>query len=595
MALSDIIALLSSSLIANNPNLDLRPGTPFNDLFITSTAAALNIIDQEIEHDRIVSYLGNWQSMTIDELALLASNFFVNYPSGTYATGVVRVYYSQPVDFVATALSDFYSSAGNAYIPIQPVTVSAEQMTYQTDGLLYYVDVPVIATSTGSAYNITSSGQIVSADNIPDYVRVTNLMPFTEGVDQPTPAQFYAMIQNSLTTRDFVSAVSIYATLTQAYGNIRNVVVCGYGDPEMQRDIVQYSATGTMHAGSMVDVYIDMNGTQRVGVESSPVYVNGGSSTGLPPTSTPFVSDWGVNGIIPSSTLFYLLPTATCSYSSTLPPQPMYFAQLIFGTIQNLYTTYLLDHSTDGNLIISDQIRLPLNATITAPNTPAGYTSDGAMDYGLGDYGGGWYGVGNGYDFFFAITPGTEWSDRSVIRVLFNPDKYQVGGFQVSFSYEEKSTLSTIDSHILSGYRNTVADVQPRQTYPLVVDLGIVINNYDPVLLVGFSGEGQPSVWDDYVASIETAIANYIRTTPVTQGLYVGDIIDIIYQYNSNLRVVTPFYGFRITLYHPQNFKEVFLVTSSFTQISSSFNPSITNRICSFYPGTIKLIQGVAG
>jgi hypothetical protein len=585
MALADIVALLSSSLIANNPNLDLRPGTPFNDLFITSTASALNIVDQEVQQDRTVSYLSNWQNMTMDQLQLLASNFFIAYPSGTYSSGSVRVYYSAPVDFMATSLSNFYSSQGNTYIPLNPVIVSAQQMTLQMDGSLYYADVVVIATSTGSAYNITSSGQIISADNIPLYVRVTNRTPFSNGTDAPTQAQFYAMIQNSLTTRDFVSATSIYSILTQTFTNINNATVCGYGDPEVVRDIVWYSPTGSMHAGSMVDVYLDMNGVPRYSVSNSIIATNG-SSTAIPPSITPFISDWSLNGVQPSSTIFYAPPTSSDPLATLVPPSSTYCAQLIFGTLNNLLSTYLLDNTTSGNLIISDQMRLPINATITSANTPAGYTSDGNLDYGLGTYGGGWYGIGDGYDFFLSVASGTEWSDRSVIHMIFNPALYQVGGFLVSFSYEEKVTLEAIDTMVMGGLRNTVTDVQPRQTYPLVVDIDVVINNYDPLLIIS-------GTWSSYISSMISSIGTYIRTATVANGLYIGDIIDIIYSYNSSLRVVTPFSKFIVTLYHPQNYKEVFPVSGSFTQISSSFNPIITNRICSFYPGTINLIQGI--
>lgn len=580
MALQDVVALLSSSLQAANPQLDLRSGTPYADLFLTSTAVAYSFPDSEVQHDRVVSALANWQSMTMDELQLLASNFFVTYPSGTYSTGSVRVYYSVPTDFIASPLSSFYSNAGNAYLPTTPVIVSSQQMSMQIDGSLYYVDVEVIATSTGSAYNISSSGQLVSAINIPDYVRVTNLYPFSTATDPVTQAQFYAMIQNSLSTRDFVSATSIYAMLTQQFPVINSLVVCGYGAPEMSRDIVQYSATGYMHAGSEVDVYIDINGVQRSAVSPTTVYVNGPS---LPPTVTPFVSDWGTSGLLVGHQTFFTPPTSSYSYATSTVPTPLYCPNLVFGIVSNLLPVYLLDASTSGTLVISDQMRLPILATIT--NASGTVTSDGALDFGLGTFGGGWFGLGDAFDFILSTVSGTELSDRSPIYMIFNPNKYNVGSFTVTFNYDEKTALSSIDAVVLGGLRNTVTDVQPRQTYPLVVDLDITINNYDPLL--GISG-----VWSTYITTITTAIQTYIRGTTVENGLYIGDIIDVIYQFNPLLRVVTPFNTFNVTLYHPNNIKEKFVVNGSFTQISSTFNPIITNRICSFYPGTINLIQG---
>lgn len=579
MALQDVIALLSSSLVAQNPGLDLRPGTPFADLFLTSTAVAYNVIDQEVQHDRIVSYLSNWQSMTLEELQLLASNFFVNYASGTFSTGSVRVYYSSPVDFMATPLSNFYSSAGYAYKPVTPVVVTKDEMSLNRDGLLYYVDVEVSATSTGSMYNITSSGQIVNADGIPDFVRITNLQPFSNAQDPMTLDQFYSVIANSLTTRDFVSKASIFATLMQHFPYINRLTVVGYGDPEMTRDIVRYSPSGTMHAGSMIDVYLDFNGNPRTGNNFTLV-----SAPALPTSSTPIVADWGNGQLIPTQVIYYAPPTG--SSSGGLEVSQMYCPYVVFGTIDNLVNLFLLNANLSGSLIQSDQIRLPITAVITSPGTGV-VTSDGALDFGLGTFGGGWFGIGDGYDFILSVVSGTELSDRAPIYMIFNPAKYNPGAFTVSFSYEEKTGLLPIDTMIRGNLRNTVTDVQARQTYPLVVDLVITINNYDPVLNVS-------GTWSSYTQAIVQAIGNYIRSTPVTNGLYVGDIINIIYGFNSSLRVVTPFDEFRVTLYHPNNAKEVFWINGSFTNVSSSYNPIITNRLCSFYPGIIILRQGIS-
>jgi hypothetical protein len=248
-------------------NVDFSKGGAVRDFVISAMGLLFAYLQSEKDTTRArqsLLLLGKLTGSDVDDAVdEILSNWFIRRGSGQYATGTVKVYLTAAVDVSIPLTARFYKTSSLPFAPN-----ATDTLTYSTDDLTQIVDstgtvvaytftVPVIAANPGEAYNV-SAGTFVDYTRFSPYVsRVENESAFTGGGDKESTQSMLERSETAISVRDLNSARSIDVTLKEEFSDVNDVVVIGYGDPEMIRDLVLEEATNTrIHAGGYVDSYL---------------------------------------------------------------------------------------------------------------------------------------------------------------------------------------------------------------------------------------------------------------------------------------------------------------------------------------------------
>jgi len=229
------------------PSLDLRPGTPYYDLFVSASAYLishyLNMFNQSVE----MSFLSNYSTMPEELMDKYASNFFVTRQASTKARGLVRIYFAEPISIYISYLNEFVSNTGLSFYPIESQSISKEEMSsyYDENKKFYYVPIILEAFEEGDQYNIPADS-IVEIRNFPyPYVEISN-DPFSQGTKKVTNEEFYQQIIDALNTREFITKPAIVSRIKNAF-SCKNVIPVSFKDEVIVRSVYANSA----------DIYVD--------------------------------------------------------------------------------------------------------------------------------------------------------------------------------------------------------------------------------------------------------------------------------------------------------------------------------------------------
>jgi hypothetical protein len=225
-------------LLEKHPKLNTAPGSAIYDLIITPAA----IIQQQMrDRMRVIQRnqsIANFATMLPEEMDRLASNFFVTRRSGSKATGQQRVYFSTLQNVTISTSAQFTDETGLTFNPSQNVFVSAATLALNNvpETGEYYVDVPIVSEEVGENYRL-KAGQIVRVSGISGASRTINLYDMSGGSYPESNSELYVRIKKSLASRDTVKADSIRSLILDNFPSIKDVIVQGYGDTLMTRDV----------------------------------------------------------------------------------------------------------------------------------------------------------------------------------------------------------------------------------------------------------------------------------------------------------------------------------------------------------------------
>lgn len=251
---------------------DIYTGDPgaIRDTFIKPLILILEPFKRETELIKRNQSLKDPSVLSDEDADALVANVFDYRTSGKYATGVVRLYYTNPTTVPVEITTQFSTSSGLNFFPINPTQITAEAMAFNRQGSLYFVDVPVRSESEGSDYNVAAD-QITGVTGLFGFVRVTNPRAFTGGstkIDTPT---FVAQAQQALTERSLNARRGASARLRQTFqGELRAIQVVGAGDPEMQRDILVATSPGHAWLQGWVTIFESLAVVSASLVEGDP-------------------------------------------------------------------------------------------------------------------------------------------------------------------------------------------------------------------------------------------------------------------------------------------------------------------------------------
>ena len=217
-----------------------QKGTVIDELAVKPTGLILGDFYNTLASERRVNDVANYANMSESEMDFFGNKFFEPRIDGSFATGIARIYFDQKFTFELTANSRFVSSAGLQFAASQPGFISAGSFVRSSDRFaLYYVDVPVIATSKGDSYNIVA-GDLTQINGISfNYKTVTNVDAFQNGLNFEDNATYYTRLTYAINDRSMMNKRSVYARLPEFFPIIKSQYIAGAGDLYMQRDLVE--------------------------------------------------------------------------------------------------------------------------------------------------------------------------------------------------------------------------------------------------------------------------------------------------------------------------------------------------------------------
>lgn len=242
---SDIETFLRTRLQQIYPNLAITEADEATDYLIDPLRILLEPITREIQLIKLRTTLANLDVLSDDEVDALMGNFFESRRAGGYAIGVARLYFAAPQNVSVTLINVVQSRGGYRFLVPRPQGITASQMLLNIDGSEYYFDINLIAESRGEEYNIERS-ELVSIANLPAAIRISNLRRFTGGIERETNAQYVSRVQQGTSDKTLTTTPGIVAVLKDNFPQIRQLYEIGFGDPEMQRDVLRGGSLGAI-------------------------------------------------------------------------------------------------------------------------------------------------------------------------------------------------------------------------------------------------------------------------------------------------------------------------------------------------------------
>lgn len=258
-----VITFIQTRLAEVDPNFEVREGTAHYDLFIIPQQFMMQPLNDFMTQRRVGQSVRQmlmdptpdtpttFSSTDVDDAA---SNLFVTRDTGSISTGSVRVFYLAPEDIEFPALTAQFTAGSLNFFNSSDYTLSASQMALQSNGSLFYADIPIQAEQAGAAYAV-AAGAITGFVNGGDYVQVTNLAAMSAATDPQTNTELLNQVEESIGVRDLETVKGINAILKSLFPFLQEIVSIGMGDPEMQRDIIY-----NVHVGGCTDVYLKTQG-----------------------------------------------------------------------------------------------------------------------------------------------------------------------------------------------------------------------------------------------------------------------------------------------------------------------------------------------
>lgn len=251
---TDIEDYLMQVLRTEYPSLEVQEGDVLVDLLVRPLQILLEPLKREIALMKKRQSVAYADEMTLADAEDLAANFFIERKDGEFARGTVRVFMSNPTFVNLSEQVRFSTAEGLNYFPVTQQYIGIETVSSQRIGSLYYFDVSVIAENAGEEYNVPA-GTIIISEGIPSATSVTNPFTIVAGKQTESKADLIERVKGSLTERSLTTKKGILARLYEDFDEIKSLEVVGFGDPEMERDVLTGEGDGTLLASGMSIIF----------------------------------------------------------------------------------------------------------------------------------------------------------------------------------------------------------------------------------------------------------------------------------------------------------------------------------------------------
>jgi hypothetical protein len=247
----------------------LEDGTGLNDIVVKPSALLREMFAQMV--DKASAYQSLQKALELKDVIgddeydaavdCILSNWFVTRNGGKPSTGLVRLWFLQPPDFMqfqdgeAVGTVDGVSLVADGNQVFTESSFSCILNTTENQNE-YYVDVAVKTAENSVITPSSTSGAEVSVQyNDIYYLRATLPGTFTPGVLVESSEDFIRRTGQAITTRELITARAINTVLLDSFSDIIRLYVARHGSREQLRDIVRFQGV-SVHVGNKADIYI---------------------------------------------------------------------------------------------------------------------------------------------------------------------------------------------------------------------------------------------------------------------------------------------------------------------------------------------------
>lgn len=238
MAFLDFQSFIRQTLSRFSPS-DARKGTAVDELSVKPVAALLMDVNDQMSAVVQLQDIGQSDAWSDSQVAAYGRFYKTPWVTGKKASGFVRVFVDQPANImVRTDAVTAFSRQGYTYTPAFDINISSLEFALDKIRGLYWVDIPMVSSSTGSNYNIVS-GSISRVDGLGvAYKSVTNPEDFVDGSAGESRDEYLDRLSYALSDKAVLGYHSIKSSLKQLFPVVKSVYIAGADDPYMTRDIL---------------------------------------------------------------------------------------------------------------------------------------------------------------------------------------------------------------------------------------------------------------------------------------------------------------------------------------------------------------------
>lgn len=269
---------MSEQIKKTQPDMDTGENSSFDDIFVKPMVA---IVEQIMQSVSLIEYRTNLKyadMLTDDQLNDIGeNNYAVARKSGNVSSAVQVFKFSNvgvdgitiPAGVVVTSNDgyEFYTRS-ETYFTNAEVLNNYNPLSGQ-----YELSTIVYAAKTGSEYNKGANTINVCQTSFNQYlVSTTNPSAAAGGTDTESVAAYAERMKTYYASQHLGSKPGYEAFISNAFPTLSDIVVIGYGDEAMQRDIIKYIPSSCVnedgktlidgwsyhekHIGGCVDIYV---------------------------------------------------------------------------------------------------------------------------------------------------------------------------------------------------------------------------------------------------------------------------------------------------------------------------------------------------
>lgn len=267
----DIIGMVAKGIETSDGRiLASREGSAIKDLAVKPLDLIMSPYHTELELIRERLAFDRLENLSQEDADLLASNVFVYRNYGTRASGIIRIYFSEPTDSIIYAEHEFRTRNNYKFYNRATISITKDEMLLNYDNGAYYYDIVVDAEVPDSLYNMPANSITLSTMPMPPgTLNFTNPYEITGGATAESNYALKEKARWAITVRDIVTKKGAKATLPEMFPVISDMRTIGYRDPEMERDYIDIIDD---HIGGKSDVYIK---TRKPVEDSKIIYPDG--------------------------------------------------------------------------------------------------------------------------------------------------------------------------------------------------------------------------------------------------------------------------------------------------------------------------------
>ena len=247
----------------------LEDGTGLNDIVVKPSAVIYELIAQLVEKSKAYQSLRKaFELRSVigeDEynsaIDCILSNWFVTRNDGKPSTGVIRMWFLKPLNFIHFTDGQELGSINNNTIVADREQVFTEAnfsyiLNTANNQNEYYVDVTV-RTKENSNIEPSADSEASIAVNYNDiyFLRTTIPGTFTAGTLMEDSEKFIRRTAQAITTRELITARAINTVILDTFADVVRLYVARHGSSEQLRDIVNFQGI-TVHVGNKADIYL---------------------------------------------------------------------------------------------------------------------------------------------------------------------------------------------------------------------------------------------------------------------------------------------------------------------------------------------------